>query len=87
MLKFEKISNFENDDGIQIPNNSTQKVANEIEKSHGHGISVISEYHDGKYAFVLKGNIISNLKFNWIQISINGVRAGIYNNTINDNKK
>jgi hypothetical protein len=72
---------FENNDGIQILNNSSHMVANEIEKSHGHGISVISEHHDGKYTPVLKGNTISNWKFNGIQVSGDGVRAGIYNNT------
>lgn len=51
---------FENNDGIQILNNSSLMVANEIEKCHGHGISVISEHHDGKYAPVMKGNTISN---------------------------
>jgi parallel beta-helix repeat protein len=78
---------IENNDGIELFNNKSQIVANEIEKSHGHGILIVSTNKDGKYNPMIKGNTISNCKFNGIQISGEGLRATVTNNTVKNNRK
>jgi len=80
---------LENNDGIQIINNSSNMIANEIEKWHGHGITISNDHNNSKNSPMIKGNTISNCKFNGIQISgENGnMKIGIYNNTVNNNRK
>lgn len=77
----------DNNDGIELLNNKSKILANEIEKSHGHGILIISEHKDGKLNSLVKGNTISNCKFNGIQIQGEGLRPSIRNNTIKHNRK
>lgn len=78
---------IQNNDGIEIFNNKSNVMANEIEKSHGHGIFIHSKLKEGKFTPVIKGNSISNCKFNGIQVQGDGLRVTINNNTINNNRK
>jgi hypothetical protein len=45
---------YQVNDGIEILNNKTQLVSNQIEKCHGHGILIISDITDGKFTPVIK---------------------------------
>ena len=77
----------QNNDGIEILNNKSKIKANEIEKCHGHGILILSDFKEGKFNPELTGNSVSNCKFNGIQVQGDGLRVSINNNTINNNRK
>ncbi|CAI2360731.1 unnamed protein product [Moneuplotes crassus] len=78
---------IQNNDGIEVFNNKSTVIANEIEKSHGHGLLIHATLKEGKFNPTVKGNSISNCKFNGIQIQGDGLRVMIHNNTINNNRK
>lgn len=78
---------IQNNDGIELFNNKSTIVANEVEKSHGHGLFIHSNFKEAKFSPNIKGNSISNCKFNGIQIQGDGLRATVQNNTINNNRK